>query len=174
MYRHLEKHPEQQFYPLFRYFESWCQDENRHGDIFKALLHSQPRLLNNWRAKLWMRFFLLMVFATHTMTVHERTEFYRSVGLDPTEYDTQVVRNTNETAARAFSVVLDVDNPDFFPRLQRCSQLNNELAEISQSTQPKVIKFFRKMPKIAGIIGNLVRLYLIKPIDAAATWETVR
>jgi magnesium-protoporphyrin IX monomethyl ester (oxidative) cyclase len=174
MYRYLEKHPEQQFYPLFRYFESWCQDENRHGDIFKALLHSQPRLFNNWRAKLWMRFFLLMVFATHTMTVHERTEFYRSVGLDPTEYDTQVVRNTNETAARAFSVVLDVDHPDFFPRLQRCSELNNELAEISQSTQPKVIKFFRKMPKIAGIIGNLVRLYLIKPIDAAATWGTVR
>jgi magnesium-protoporphyrin IX monomethyl ester (oxidative) cyclase len=40
IYRHLEKHPEHQFYPLFNYFESWCQDENRHGDIFKALLRS--------------------------------------------------------------------------------------------------------------------------------------
>lgn len=75
IYRHLQQHPEHQFYPLFRYFESWCQDENRHGDIFKALLRSQPQLWNNWKARLWSRFFLLSVFATHTLTVHERSWF---------------------------------------------------------------------------------------------------
>ncbi len=52
VYRHLEKHPEHQIYPLFRKFESWCQDENRHGDFFNALLRSQPQLWNNWRARL--------------------------------------------------------------------------------------------------------------------------
>lgn len=107
------------------------------------------------------------------MTVHERSDFYRSVGLDPTEYDIQVVRKTNETAARAFSVVLDVDHPNFFPRLQRCSRFNHKIAEISQSKQPEIIKFCRKIPKIAGILGNLVQLYLIKPIDAEAMRGTV-
>ena len=38
IFRHLEKNPEYRVYPLFRFFESWCQDENRHGDFFAALL----------------------------------------------------------------------------------------------------------------------------------------
>lgn len=118
IYRHLEKHPENQFYPIFRYFESWCQDENRHGDIFKALLRSQPQLWKTWKARLWSRFFLLSVFATHTMTVHERTGFYKSLGLNATEFDRQVVENTNETAGRAFPVMLNTAHPQFFPSLQ--------------------------------------------------------
>ena len=69
IHRHLEQHPENRFYPLFNYFESWCQDENRHGDIFKALLRSQPNMWKTWQSRLWSRFFLLSVFATHSLTV---------------------------------------------------------------------------------------------------------
>ncbi|MFW6296425.1 MAG: magnesium-protoporphyrin IX monomethyl ester (oxidative) cyclase [Halothece sp.] len=173
VFRHLESHPENQFYPLFRYFESWCQDENRHGDIFKALLRSQPQLWNNWRAKLWIRFFLLAVFATHTLTVHERSDFYKSLGLDATEYDTTVIRKTNETSGRAFPLILNVDHPQFFPRLHRCSNYNLKIAEIDRTNAPKVVKFFRKLPLRLGIVGNLLRLYLIKPIDTESLRGTV-
>jgi hypothetical protein len=31
IYRHLQRNPENQMYPLFEYFENWCQDENRYG-----------------------------------------------------------------------------------------------------------------------------------------------
>ncbi len=174
IYRHLEKHPENQFYPIFRFFESWCQDENRHGDIFKALLRSQPQLWKTWKARLWSRFFLLSVFATHTLTVHERANFYHSLGLDPTEFDRQVVYETNETAGRAFPVKLNTEHPQFFPRLHRCSDYNMKLVEIDRSSQPKVVKFIRKSPWIAAIVWNLLLLYLIKPIDAEALRETVR
>ena len=40
IYRHLEKNPNFRVYPIFRFFESWCQDENRHGDFFAAVLKS--------------------------------------------------------------------------------------------------------------------------------------
>jgi magnesium-protoporphyrin IX monomethyl ester (oxidative) cyclase len=83
---HLQAHPENKFYPLFQYFESWCQDENRHGDFFKVLLRSQPKLWGTWQAKLWAHFFLLTLFATHTLTVFERADFYKSIGLDAREY----------------------------------------------------------------------------------------
>lgn len=36
--RHLQRNPDNQLYPLFEYFENWCQDENRHGDFFTAIL----------------------------------------------------------------------------------------------------------------------------------------
>ena len=32
IYRHLQRNPDRQIYPLFEYFENWCQDENRHGE----------------------------------------------------------------------------------------------------------------------------------------------
>ncbi len=59
IYRHLEKHPENRIYPLFNFFENWCQDENRHGDFFDAIMKAQPQFLNDWKAKLWCRFFVL-------------------------------------------------------------------------------------------------------------------
>ncbi|WP_088891745.1 magnesium-protoporphyrin IX monomethyl ester (oxidative) cyclase [Leptolyngbya ohadii] len=174
IFRHLEKHPEHQFYPLFRYFESWCQDENRHGDIFKALLRSQPQLWNNWRARLWIRFFLLMVFATHTMTVHERSNFYDALGLDAREFDRQVVEKTNDTAGNAFPIALNTEHPQFFRRLHRCADLNLEMAAIEESNQPKWVKFLRKLPRQLAIGGNLIRLYLIAPKNTELLKGTIR
>ncbi|CAN1209063.1 hypothetical protein TUMEXPCC7403_02490 [Tumidithrix helvetica PCC 7403] len=173
VFNHIQAHPEHRIYPLFRYFESWCQDENRHGDFFKALLRSQPHLWNNWKARLWVRFFLLAVFATHTLTVTERATFYESIGLDAKKYDVEVIRNTNKTAATAFPVILNVDHPDFFRRLEKCSQNNTKLAEINQSDRPKFVKFFQKLPLLTSTIWHLLRLYLIKPIDAEAMRGTV-
>lgn len=174
MYRHLEKHPEYQFYPLFKKFESWCQDENRHGDIFKALLRSQSEMWQGWKGRLWARFFLLSVFATHTLTVHERADFYASVGLDAQEYDREVIRKTNETSARAFPTILNVDHPEFFNRLEKCADRNEELKAIAASKSPKIVKLLRKLPLITGIFWDLLVLYLIKPIDAEALRGTVR
>ncbi len=174
VYRHLEKHPEYQFYPLFKMFESWCQDENRHGDIFNALLRSQRKMWDSWQGRLWGRFFLLTVFATHTLTVHERGDFYQAIGLDEKEFDRTVIRNTNETSARAFPEILDTNHPQFFPLLEQCSEYNLKLAEIEKSQSPKWLKSIRKLPYLTGIFWNLVRLYLIKPIDAESLRGTVR
>ncbi|HEY9853799.1 MAG TPA: magnesium-protoporphyrin IX monomethyl ester (oxidative) cyclase [Leptolyngbyaceae cyanobacterium] len=174
IYRHLEKHPENQFYPLFRYFESWCQDENRHGDIFKALLRSQPSLWKTWQSRLWSRFFLLTVFATHTLTVHERYKFYDILGIDATEFDREVIRKTNETAARAFPSVLDTEHPEFYDRLHRCSDLNLQMSKIDRTSQPKWVKKLRKLPLQLSIVGHLARIYLTKGIDAEALKGTVR
>jgi magnesium-protoporphyrin IX monomethyl ester (oxidative) cyclase len=173
MYRHLEKHPEHQIYPLFRYFESWCQDENRHGDFFKALLRSQPKLWNNWKSRLWSRFFLLSVFVTHTLTVLERTNFYESVGIDAKDYNQQVITKTNETAERAFPSILDTNHPQFFQRLEECALANQKLAEIANNNRPKAIQFFQKLPWIAVILWQFLRLYLLKGIDTEDTRGTV-
>ena len=75
IYRHLERAQKDRIYPIFRFFESWCQDENRHGDFFDAVMRGQPQLLNDFRAKLWCRFFLLAVFATMYLRDRE-SKFY--------------------------------------------------------------------------------------------------
>ncbi|WP_448527162.1 magnesium-protoporphyrin IX monomethyl ester (oxidative) cyclase [Parathermosynechococcus lividus] len=174
IYRHLEQHPEHRIYPLFKYFESWCQDENRHGDFFKVLLRAQPKLWNTLGSRLWARFFLLTVFVTHTLTVLERATFYESIGLDPDQFNKDVIRNTNETARRAFPCILNTDHPTFFLRLNTCAIANQHLAEIASTQRPAVIKLIQKLPWMAVIIWQMLCLYLIPSVNAEQSRETVR
>jgi magnesium-protoporphyrin IX monomethyl ester (oxidative) cyclase len=174
IYRHLEAHPENRIYPIFRFFENWCQDENRHGDFFDAIMKSQPQFLNDWKARLWCRFFLLSVFATMYLNDLQRSDFYASIGLDARDYDIHVIRKTNETSARVFPVVLNVAHPKFFELMDAATASNLKLVAIANSKTPKFVRFFQKLPHVASIAVNLLRLYLMKPIHAAAYEGTVR
>ncbi|MBD1937320.1 magnesium-protoporphyrin IX monomethyl ester (oxidative) cyclase [Microcoleus sp. FACHB-68] len=174
IFRHLEAHPEHRIYPIFRFFENWCQDENRHGDFFDAIMRSQPHILNDWKAKLWCRFFLLSVFATMYLNDIQRGDFYAALGLDAREYDIHVIQKTNETSARVFPVILDVDNPEFYQRLDICIQNNAKLSEIAKSDAPKIVKFCQKLPHYLSNAWQLVRLYFMKPIETAPMMEVVR
>jgi magnesium-protoporphyrin IX monomethyl ester (oxidative) cyclase len=111
--RHLKAHPDNSFAPLFDFFEPWCQDENRHGDIFNMLIRCWPGLRQGLRGRLLSRFFLWSVFLTHSLTVCERGSFYRILGMDPNRFDAEVMRQTNRTARRAFPVVFDLENSAF-------------------------------------------------------------
>ncbi|MGC9503907.1 magnesium-protoporphyrin IX monomethyl ester (oxidative) cyclase [Baaleninema sp.] len=174
IYRHLEKHPEDRIYPIFRFFENWCQDENRHGDFFDAIMQAQPQHLNDWKAKLWCRFFLLSVFATMYLNDLQRSGFYASIGLDAREYDMKVIEKTNETASRVFPVVLDVEAPEFYNRLDLCVENNAKLTEIAESNAPGIVKFFKKLPLFVSNGWQFLRLYLMKPIDVASQIPAVR
>ncbi|MBE7382513.1 MAG: magnesium-protoporphyrin IX monomethyl ester (oxidative) cyclase [Leptolyngbya sp. SIO1E4] len=174
IYRHLESHPENRIYPIFRFFENWCQDENRHGDFFSAIMKSQPQFLNDWRARLWCRFFLLSVFATMYLNDLQRKDFYAAIGLDARTYDIQVIRETNATSARVFPVILNVDHPEFFKALDISSAANTKVVEIGKSNQPKLVKLLRRLPHIANIGWQMVRLYFMKPIDADQMRGAVR
>ena len=174
IYRHLEAHPEDQIYPIFNFFENWCQDENRHGDFFDAVMRAQPQMLNDWRAKLWSRFFLLSVFATMYLNDIQRKDFYASLGLNAREYDIHVIKKTNETAGRVFPVMLDVENPAFYQRLDICVENNEKLAAISSSNSPKFFQFFQKFPIYLSHGWQLLQLYLMKPIDAVSSHGQAR
>ncbi|MGK7949027.1 MAG: magnesium-protoporphyrin IX monomethyl ester (oxidative) cyclase [Xenococcaceae cyanobacterium] len=174
IYRHLEKNPEDRIYPIFRFFENWCQDENRHGDFFDAIMKAQPNTLNDWKARLWSRFFLLSVFATMYLNDVQRSGFYASIGLDAREYDKLVIEKTNDTAGRVFPVVLDVNHPEFYDRLETCVDNNDKLREIANSNAPGVVKFFRKLPRYVSNGLQLIKLYLIKPIRVDHLAGTVR
>ena len=174
IYRHLESHPENRIYPIFRFFENWCQDENRHGDFFSALMKAQPQFLNDWKAKLWCRFFLLSVFATMYLNDLQRKDFYAAIGLDARTYDIEVIQETNETAARVFPVILNVNHPEFFKAMDVAAAANDKLLKVEATSQPKPIKVLKQLPHVATIAWQMARLYFMKPIDAEQMRAVVR
>ena len=174
IYRHLEQNPDSMIYPIFSFFENWCQDENRHGDFFDAIMKAQPHTLNDWRARLWCRFFLLSVFATMYLNDVQRSGFYEALGLDAREYDKHVIAKTNDTAGRVFPVVLDVQHPEFYSSLEKCVDNNDKLREIAASNAPTPVKFLRKLPKYVSNGAHLIKMYFIKPIRVDNLAGTVR
>lgn len=173
VFHHLQNHPEHRIYPLFRYFENWCQDENRHGDFFKVLLRSQGNMWNSWQGRWWGRFFLMTVFVTHTLTVLERSSFYESIGMEAEVYNIDVIKNTNLTAARAFPEIFDTDYPGFFPALEQCAIANRQLTTIHNSDRPQWLKSVQKLPWIAKILGQMIKIFLMPTIDAEAIRQNV-
>ena len=170
IYRHLEKNPNFRVYPIFRFFESWCQDENRHGDFFAALLKSQKHLLNTYESRLWCKFFLLSVFVTMYLNDLQRTDFYSTIGLDAKQFDKHVIRKTNQSSGTLFPIILDVDHPQFFELMDVCAEANQNLIDIEKEDTFDGLKFFKKVPNYFKMALGLIKLYLLPAIETKYIW----
>lgn len=170
IYRHLEKNPNYRIYPLFRFFESWCQDENRHGDFFAALLKSQKSLLNTSESRFWCKFFLITVYITMYLNDHQRNDFYHNIGLNTKIFDQYVIRKTNESAKTLFPVVLNLENSNFFELLDECVIANNNLLFIENKNMSLLNKIFTKIPSYLKLIQGLFKLYCIPTIETNYIW----
>jgi magnesium-protoporphyrin IX monomethyl ester (oxidative) cyclase len=170
IFRQLEKHPELRFHPIFLWFKNWCNDEFRHGEAFALIMRADPKLLTGAN-KLWVKFFLLSVYATMYVRDHMRPAFHKALGVDPTEYDYQVFRICSDISKQVYPLTLDTDNPRFRTRMERMRQLSDRFADAKTGTGP--LATLKRLGLMARIGVTFLGLYLI-PSEKNALPQTVR
>ncbi|MCH4894642.1 magnesium-protoporphyrin IX monomethyl ester (oxidative) cyclase [Sphingomonas sp. SFZ2018-12] len=112
VFRHLQRHPEHKFHPLFDWFGEWCNDEFRHGEAIALLIRADPSLtrgINRW----WIRFFLIAVYTTMYVRDHTRPALHEGLGCDVETFDYDVFRLTSEISRQCLPLEFDTDSAGF-------------------------------------------------------------
>ena len=105
--------------------------------------------------KLWVRFFLLAIYATMYVRDHARPAFHDALGVDPTWYDHRVFNICSEITKQVFPVILDTDSPAFRNGFATLARINKKIGEAQKQGFPGRVRKWALQARAAAILARL-------------------
>ena len=125
-------------------------------------MRADPKLLSG-RNVLWVKFFLLAVYATMWVRDHDRVAFHEALGVDIDEYDDRVFRVTNEITKQCFPLVLDLDDPRLYDGFRRFARINERMRAATE--RGGIVGRLGKLRWGAAAALNFARLYALPTVS---------
>ena len=164
IFEQLKVHPEYSIYPLFEFYKSWSEDENRHGDFFGAIIKAEPQLSDGLKARLSCKIFLLLIFSMSYLKHQKNDQILALFGLDARKYSVSTIKNVNNSIKKDLPVILDLENSPFFEKLEICIMHISESEKINISNQHMFLKLVKKTPHYLTLLITFLTLFFIKSI----------
>jgi magnesium-protoporphyrin IX monomethyl ester (oxidative) cyclase len=115
--------------------------------------------------KLWIRFFVLAVFATMYVRDHTRPAMHAAMRMDPTEYDFKVFRITSEITKQVFPLTLNLDDPRFGAGLERLRRISVAMAAAAE--QGGLLGAIKRLGLGLAAGATFARLYCLPTVPNA-------
>ena len=120
--------------------------------------------------KLYIRFFLIAIFATMWVRDHARPAFHDALGVDIDEYDRKVIALTSEISRQVFPLELNLDET-FWNGCRALSDVNVAMDDARR--RGGVLGRVRLAGLYARAGGIFARLYL-RPVKSVEVPDSVR
>ena len=87
------------------------------------------------------------------------------LGLDAREYYVSTIKKVNNSIKKDLPTILDVEDSQFFEKLDICLWHISENKKINISNQNMFLKFIKKAPHYFILLLIMLRLFFMKSID---------
>ncbi|MFZ4119948.1 MAG: magnesium-protoporphyrin IX monomethyl ester (oxidative) cyclase, partial [Polynucleobacter sp.] len=108
---------------------------------------------------LWIRFFLIAVYATMYVRDHSRPEFHAALGVSVADYDRKVLQITSDISKQVFPFTINLEDDRLWAGFERLREISDEVE--AAKVQGGILSYVKRGFLAANAALVFARIYTL-------------